>query len=53
MVSMLSNDKKNRAGKIQCCLLEGKGICTFDHEITETEAVEVFLHFKNQQINLN
>lgn len=53
MVDMLSNDKKNRAGKIQCCLLESLGVCTWDHEITPTEATEVFLHFKNQQINLN
>lgn len=53
MVEMLSNDKKNRAGKIQCCLLEGLGKCSFDHEITQNEAVEVFIHFKNQQINLN
>ncbi|MDG1331368.1 MAG: 3-dehydroquinate synthase [Crocinitomicaceae bacterium] len=53
MVSMLSNDKKNRAGKVQCCLLEGIGKCSFDHEIAQGEAVEVFLHFKNQQINLN
>ncbi len=53
MVGLLSNDKKNRAGKIQCCLLEGLGNCTFDHEVTPTEAFEVFLHFKNQQINLN
>lgn len=53
MVEWLSNDKKNRAGKIQCCLLEGLGKCSFDHEITQNEAVEVFLHFKNQQINLN
>ena len=53
MVSWLSNDKKNRAGKIQCCLLKEIGKCTFDNEILENEAVEVFLHFKNQQINLN
>lgn len=53
MVEWLSNDKKNRSGKIQCCLLEGLGNCTFDHEISQNEAVEVFLHFKNQQINLN
>lgn len=53
MVSWLTNDKKNRSGKIQCCLLEGIGKCTFDHEVTQNEAVEVFLHFKNKQINLN
>jgi len=53
MVSWLSNDKKNRAGKIQCCLLEEIGKCSYDHEISQNDAVEVFLHFKNQQINLN
>ncbi|MCJ8292528.1 MAG: 3-dehydroquinate synthase [Crocinitomicaceae bacterium] len=53
MVDWLLNDKKNRSGKIQCCLLEGMGKCTFDHEISLNEAMEVFLHFKNQQINLN
>lgn len=53
MVEWLSNDKKNRSGKIQCCLLDGLGTCSFDHEISRKEAVEVFLHFKNQQINLN
>lgn len=53
MVEWLINDKKNRAGKIQCCLLDGIGKCSYDNEISEDEAVEIFLHFKNQQINLN
>lgn len=53
MVDWLSNDKKNRAGKIQCCLLEGIGTCTYDHVISQNEAMEVFMHFKNKQINLN
>mgnify|MGYP002629206952 CR=1 FL=1 len=53
MVEWLINDKKNSSGKIQCCLLEEIGKCSYDHEISQNEAVEVFLHFKNQQINLN
>jgi len=53
MTALLTNDKKNKGGKILCCLLEKIGECTFDHEISEQEVTEVFLHYKNQQINLN
>ena len=53
MVGLLSNDKKNTSGKILTCLLDEIGSCSYDHEISEEEALEVFLHFKNQQINLN
>ncbi|MFT5779290.1 MAG: 3-dehydroquinate synthase [Crocinitomicaceae bacterium] len=53
MTSLLSNDKKNNEGKILSCLLEGIGKCTYDHEISVQQVTEVFLHYKNQQINLN
>ncbi len=53
MVSLLSNDKKNRSGKILACLPEKVGVCSWDHEITEQEVMEAFLHYKNQQINMN
>lgn len=53
MTSLLYNDKKNKGGKILSCLLENIGTCTFDHEISEQEVTEVFLHYKNKQINLN
>jgi 3-dehydroquinate synthase len=53
ITSLLNNDKKNKHGKILCCLLEGIGECTYDHEISVQEVTEVFLHYKNQQINLN
>lgn len=53
MIELLSNDKKNRSGKILSCLLEGMGNCTYDHELNEQEVTEAFLHYKNMQINLN
>lgn len=53
MVDWLMNDKKNHSGKIQCCLLHGIGQCSYDNEISQDEALDVFLHFMNQQINLN
>ena len=53
MVIMLSNDKKNRNGKILCSLLSSIGACKYDQPVTEELFVEVFLHFKNLQVNLN
>ena len=53
MVKMLSNDKKNSQGKVMCCLLTSIGVCKYDEPITEELFVEVFLHFKNLQVNLN
>lgn len=53
MVKMLSNDKKNRQGKILCCLLTSIGECKYDQSVSEEMFVEVFLHFKNLQVNLN
>lgn len=53
ITEMMRNDKKNREGKILCCLLEDFGKCTYDNEIEPEDLVEVFLHFKNLQINPN
>ena len=53
MIALLVNDKKNRDGKILTCLIEGIGNCTYDHELTSSEALEVFLHFKGKQVNPN
>ncbi|MFT6982547.1 MAG: 3-dehydroquinate synthase [Crocinitomicaceae bacterium] len=53
MVIMLSNDKKNRNGKILCSLLSSIGTCKYDQPVTEELFVEAFLHFKNLQVNLN
>jgi len=53
MVKLLSNDKKNQQGKIMCCLLDSIGNCKYDQAISEEMFAEVFLHFKNLQINLN
>lgn len=53
VVAYLSNDKKNKSGKILTCLLERIGGCVFDQEMTEDEAMEVFMHFKHRQINPN
>lgn len=53
MIGMLSNDKKNKNGKILCCLIDRIGHCLIDQEISEEEFLEAFLHFKNMQINLN
>ena len=53
MISMLSNDKKNKHGKIRCCLLSDIGECTYDNVVTEIIFTETFLHFKSLQVNLN
>ena len=53
MVAMLYNDKKNHNGKIRCALIYWVGSCKFDVLVPESQFVEVFLHFKNLQINMN
>lgn len=53
MVAMLHNDKKNAEDKIRCALLQDIGDCKYDIEVPESQFVEVFLHYKNLQINMN
>jgi 3-dehydroquinate synthase len=53
MTALLCNDKKNRGDKILSCLLTSIGTCIYDQEISEQDVTEAFLHYKNQQINLN
>lgn len=53
MVAMLQNDKKNANNAILCVLLNTIGKCTYDIEVPESQFVEVFLHYKNLQINMN
>lgn len=53
MTSLLYNDKKNKGDKILCCMLNKIGECVYDQEISEQDVTEVFLHYKNRQINLN
>ncbi len=53
MTAMLINDKKNKEGKILCCLLQEVGKCTYDNVIDEKVFMEMFMHFKNLQINMN
>jgi 3-dehydroquinate synthase len=53
MIEMMQNDKKNRAGKIKCCLLPKIGSCTYDHTVTSEMFLETLMHFKNKQVNLN
>lgn len=53
ILGIIQNDKKNKKGKILSCLINKPGECTYDNEISESEIVDAFMHFKNQQINLN
>lgn len=53
MMVLVQNDKKNRAGKVLCSLIPKIGRCTYDHPVRQELFLEVFLHFKNQQLNLN
>lgn len=53
MMGMLQNDKKNRSGKILCCLIPEIGSCTYDNKVNTELFLEVFMHFRNQQLNLN
>ena len=53
MIELLDNDKKNKSGKIMCCLLIEVGKCTYDNPIKPEQFLEALLHFKNKQVNLN
>ncbi|OFZ60611.1 MAG: 3-dehydroquinate synthase [Bacteroidetes bacterium RIFCSPHIGHO2_02_FULL_44_7] len=53
MLLLVQNDKKNRAGKVLCSLIPEIGRCTYDIPVRQELFLEVFLHFKNQQLNLN
>lgn len=44
VVSLMYQDKKNIAGQIRSCLLEGIGTCSFDHHLTEEEIGESLFH---------
>lgn len=42
MIALVENDKKNKDGKILCCLLKGIGECIFDQKITKDEIKQAF-----------
>lgn len=44
VISLMYQDKKNIAGQIRSCLLEGIGTCSFDHYLTEEEIGESLFH---------
>lgn len=44
VISLMYQDKKNIAGQIRSCLLEGIGTCSFDHPLTEEEIGESLFH---------
>lgn len=44
VISLMYQDKKNIAGQIRSCLLEGIGTCSFDHHLTEDEIGESLFH---------
>jgi 3-dehydroquinate synthetase len=44
VISLMYQDKKNIAGQIRSCLLEGIGTCSFDHHLTEEEIGESLFH---------
>lgn len=53
MIEMLENDKKNKDGKILCTLITEIGNSVYDQHVTPSQFLEVFMHFKNRQLNLN
>lgn len=53
MMELLQNDKKNRDGKIMFSLLPKIGECKYDQIIRQELVLEVFMHYKNMQLNLN
>lgn len=53
MIEMLENDKKNKEGMILCTLVTKVGEAVIDQHILPGQFLEVFLHFKNRQLNLN
>lgn len=53
MMELLQNDKKNKAGKILFSLLPKIGKCKYDQVVKQELVLEVFMHYKNLQLNLN
>jgi 3-dehydroquinate synthetase len=54
VISMMYQDKKNVAGEIRSCLLEGVGNCVYDQTLNEKEIGESLFHLTllhNIQIN--
>jgi 3-dehydroquinate synthase len=46
MLMLLSNDKKNKEGRILCCLISEIGTCVYDQEVTLEEFRQVFQYFQ-------
>jgi 3-dehydroquinate synthase len=44
VISLMYQDKKNEAGQIRSCLLEGIGTCLYDQEVKEEEIGESLFH---------
>lgn len=53
MIELLENDKKNKEGMILCTLISHIGNAVIDQHVQPGQFLEVFLHFKNRQLNLN
>ena len=47
MVDMLDNDKKNKGGKILCCLIPKIGKCTIDIEVNKDLFTRAFKAFQS------
>ena len=44
VISLMYQDKKNEAGQIRSCLLDGIGSCMYDQEVMEEEIGESLFH---------
>jgi 3-dehydroquinate synthase len=44
VISLMYQDKKNEAGQIRSCLLNGIGSCMYDQEVKEEEIGESLFH---------
>lgn len=53
IIDIMHNDKKNHSNKIQCCLLEKIGECSFDNAVSEHEFSDALIYLVTKNVSLN
>lgn len=53
IIDLLHNDKKNHSGKIQCCLLDNIGNCSYDQPIDESTFSDALIYLMSKSVSLN
>lgn len=53
IIEIMENDKKNHSNKIQCCILEKIGDCSFDNPVSVNEFSDAIIYLMNKNVSLN